>query len=135
MKSILILVTMLLVAAASHANDGKIMGPVLALGTYLYDHDNNGGTADIEVGQVLLDESHADWNADMDGDNSTYGHDCAGLLTSATTIDLSTDGGRAMYSVLMSAQTEGLLAIIDYDEDANDNCVVKTVLTIPVGVL
>lgn len=138
MRLLTCFVAALCFSAASYANDGKIIGPVLVLGTALYDHDANGGTPDVMYGQILLDESHATWNDDADGDSDTFGDDCAvSMYFASNLIDLSTDGGKAMYQVLVSAQQGAatLAVIIDYNEDANDNCIVQTVLVVPQSAL
>lgn len=130
MKSVMAGMMMLLLSSISYANDGKIIGKVLVLGTTV--HSTSSGPT--VVGQVLLDEQDSNWNDDADGDSSTFGDDCAvSLYFASNMIDLSTDGGKATYSALMSAQATGLLAIIDYLEDSAGNCFVQSVLTLPPG--
>lgn len=127
---------MMLLASASYANDGQIVGKVLVLGTTMYDVVGDSISAEVSVGQVLLDENDANWNEDLDGDSSTFGDDCSvSMYFASDMIDLSTDGGKAAYSALLSAQATGLVVLISYDEDANDNCFVKSVLAFPPGTI
>lgn len=117
MKYLTLLLTLVLIAPWTHAGSGRVMGEISWVGSISYDHDGSGGTPKEDYAEIQIDASSSSFDDDADGDTNLWSVECLVGYIQPIYVDLSTEKGKAAYSLAVSARTSVKSVAIDYTED------------------